>query len=121
MQSAAALVYTVGLDPLVARAMYSDLPGAVIHRRRPLHDSGSHSRLGRPPDLLLIGLCTADLQAELAAARAAWGERVLIVGVGSRTPIARVWRGRTTVELAEIGPGFLPSLLSQAQPAAQRS
>ncbi len=111
MLAASPLIYTVGLDPLTARAVRSDLAGAVIRRQRPVTAGGPHSRGGSRPDLLLIDLSHVDVQAELAAARAPWGEDIVVVGLERNAPLVRVWRGRNLAATAEIGPGFLQPFL----------
>lgn len=121
MTTAGPLIYTIGLDALVARAIYADMANADIRRRRPLGGTGPRGRLGRRPDVLLLDLCLAGLEAELAAARAAWGQCVLIVGVDRCWPLARVWQGQTLATVVEMGPGFLPSLLGQARPIDRQS
>jgi hypothetical protein len=107
----APVIYAIGIEPLTARALYADLPGGVVRRLRPLRVDGRLGRHGKPPDLLLLDPGLTRLAAELDAARAAWGDRVVIVGVDRRSPIARVWRRWRSVEQVEIGPGFLSSLL----------
>lgn len=106
------LVYTIGLEPLIARALYADLTPAVIRRRRPLRPGGRGRPAGRSPHLVLLDLNVTSVLAELAAAWAAWGEDVVIVGVGRRQPYARVWRGPDCADLVEIGPGFLAPYLA---------
>ena len=101
----ALLVYDFGLEPLLARPVYADLPGAQIRRLR-LSDH-EVLRQARRPDLTLLSLPAVGLEAALSAIRAAWDERVLIVGVDRHEPFARIWRYRHLVLLVEVGPGFL--------------
>src|SRR5207248_5075675 len=107
----ALIVYAIGLDSLTARALYADLSGAAIQRRRPLRVNGPHARLGPRPDLILVDLTRADGKTELEAARKAWGEDVLIVGLGREAPFARVWRRPSVALMVEISPGFLRPFL----------
>lgn len=106
------LIYAMGLDSLTARALYADLPGASIQRRRP----GSHGRGSRRPDLILMDLPEADPEAEMAAAGMAWGKDVLIVGLSRNAPLARIW-SHGIATLVEIGPDFLRPFLACATPA----
>lgn len=112
------VVYVVGLEPHTARAIYADLAGVAIRRLRPLHGGSAHSRRGRRPTLLILGLDLPDLMCELEAAQAAWGESLVAVGIGRYQPLACVWRGPGPAELVEIGPGFLAPFLEPASPVA---
>ena len=104
------LVYAIGLESLLARAVYADLAGAVIRRLGPLEAGAPRCRQGQKPDLVLLDLSTADVDVELAAVRDAWGEAVVVVGVSRSQPLARIW-GPDGVELVELGPGFLSPFL----------
>lgn len=109
------LVYTIGLEPLTARAVYADLKDATIRRRRPLKHGETTRRAGRRPDLVVLDVTTTRVVAELAAARAAWGDRLVIVGIGRRQPYARVWQRPDDPELVEVGPGFLKPYLPKLE------
>jgi len=105
-------IYVIGLDTHTARAIYADLAGWAIRRRRPLRGhSTRHRRRGRRPALLILGLDLADPMAELEAAREAWGQTLVAVGIGPNEPLARIWWTRNRSELIEIGPGFLARVL----------
>ena len=105
------LVYTIGLEPLTARAIAADLAHAVIRRQKPLRPNATRRGRLRRPDLVLIDVTVTAVVAELAAAWAAWGERVVIVGIGRSQPYGRVWRRRERHEVIEVGPGFLAPYL----------
>jgi len=103
------LIYSVGVGPLLERALVADLPGAVI-RRLAMVGAGADDvedlvELPRP-DLVLVG--TGDLvdDAPLAWIWAAWGKGVVIVGVHQRESYVHIWRGSSLSEVVEIGPGF---------------
>jgi hypothetical protein len=108
------LVYAIGLDSLMARAVHADLPGAVILRRRALSAHGPQVRGSRQPDLILLDLTQADPEALLAAARLAWGANVPIVGLHRDEPQAYIWKDQGVATLVEIGPGFLCPFLPWA-------
>ncbi len=103
-------VYLIGLDAPTARAVYLDLAHATIRRLETLGKHGSR-RYGRRPDMVLLDVTSTNVAAEVAAVRATWGERVVIVGVLRHQPVARVWREAATTETVEIGPGFLAPFL----------
>ena len=117
LQSGRWLVYTIGLEPLVARALRADLAGAVFRARRPLRPGVTHRDGRKRPDLVLIDTSATSVLAELAAAWAAWGERVTIVGIGRCQPFARVWHHPEITDVVEVGPGFLAPFL----PAERRN
>src|ERR1700674_5116457 len=93
------LVYAIGLESNTARAVYADLPQAVIRRRRPLRGRGPRQRRGPKPDAVLLDLSFTDVAAELAAIRLAWGDTVPVIGLGRRQPHVCVWRGGDLPEL----------------------
>lgn len=105
------LVYAIGLDGLIACAVEADLPDAAIQWLRPLSGAAVPRRVGPRPDLLLLDLSSTYITTELAAARAAWGERLVIVGLDRQQPYARVWQRPEVALLVEIGPGFLDPFL----------
>src|SRR5690348_2330085 len=107
MDSTQPLVYVIGLEQQTARAIHADMPRACIRRRRLLSDSTKRRRRGIKPHLLLLDLNLDSLSSELDAARTAWGQEIVAVGIGRRHPFACVWPGSEEVELVEIGPGFL--------------
>jgi hypothetical protein len=109
------LVYAIGLDSLMARALYADLRGAAIRRRAALKAGAPRGRRGHPPDLILLDLGHADGKDLLATARQTWGTDVLIVGLRRDEPQAYVWKGQCVVTLVEIGPGFLSPYLPWAE------
>jgi hypothetical protein len=106
------LVYAIGLEPLLARALYADLPHATIRRKRPLRSGVTFHRRGPRPTLVVLDVAATLVVAELAAAWSAWGDDVLIVGVDRRGPLACIWRRPDEAEFVEIGPGFLARFLS---------
>lgn len=108
------LVYTVGLDTPLRRALQADLPGARFVRLRPV-DAVRGRQRRRRPHLLLLDAAT-NVAAEVAAARAAWGDTVVIVALDRRRPVARVWCRPNTVTVVEPGPGFLRPFLSAPEP-----
>lgn len=115
------LIYLVGVDPLMARAVASDLARAVLRRRRPVPAHGVRCRRGLQPDLLLVDISVTRVQEELMAAWAAWGDRLVIVGVGRHEPYAYIWRRPGAAERVEVGPGFLTPLLPEDGCAAANS
>ncbi len=110
------LVMTIGLERYTAQALSADLHGAKIQQRRPLQPGSARRRPHPRPDLVILDMSSTRVAAELAAARTAWGE-VVIVGVGRHQPIACVWPGAGAALLVEIGPGFLTPFVAMPSPA----
>jgi hypothetical protein len=107
----APLVYAVGLDPLMARAIHADLAWCQIRSRPSLIMAGAGDSGCRRPDVLLIDLGGVESERELAAATRAWGENLLVVGLDRASPFARVWQRPHLAEVIEVGPGFLGPFL----------
>lgn len=108
------LVYAVGADPLLVRAIAAELSHASVSRFRglttPLPASTAH-----PPDLVVIGPDVSRPDLEREAVRHWWGGRPLVVEAVPGRPLALVWLGTETVRLVEMAPGFLlPFLVMQA-------
>jgi hypothetical protein len=117
MRGCPPLVYVIGVDALMERAVHADLPDADIRRRRTLR-AGVVRRRGPRPDLVVLDVTAADADAELAAIWSAWGEQVVIVGVDRHQPYARIWRQPNLARVAEIGPGFFAAHLPNGVAAA---
>ena len=105
------LVYTVGVDPLLAQALAADLPAAVLRRRRSLVHAAQCR--GRCPDIVVVDISGASIDTELDAVRSTWGDRVVVVGVDRRRPFAWVWRRPDRGRIVELGPGFLEPYLAE--------
>ena len=104
------LVYTIDLDPLMARAIAADLPGARIGSFPSLRaaiDRGAAHR----PDVVLLYLFRSDASTAVASIRAAWGDQVVLVGLDRRAPCAHVWCMARAAETVELGPDFLARFL----------
>src|SRR5689334_4138833 len=88
------IAYAVGLEPLIARALYADLradlPSVVIRRRQSLQCDPAQRPHTPAPDLVLLDLNLPDLSAEVQAVRTAWGDQVVIVGIGRTQPFTLV-------------------------------
>ncbi|MFN8556265.1 MAG: hypothetical protein U0531_02580 [Dehalococcoidia bacterium] len=106
-----ALVYLIGVDMVLARALRADLAGATIRRLRRLPAGHRWRARGPRPDLVVLDLDTTALIAELTAIWNAWGDDMVIVGVHRDQPMASIWFGPGRVEYAEIVPGFLEPVL----------
>jgi hypothetical protein len=110
------LIYVIGLDTLLTKAIRADLPNATIRWLRPLRPHGR--RRGKRPDLLLIDISVTDPYHEVRAAWSFWDKSVVAVGVDRHQPFARVWRHEHLARIVEIGPGFLtPYLEASSAPS----
>jgi hypothetical protein len=122
MQPNPPLVYAIGLEPITAAALYADLrrnlPDVVIRRRRSLRCSSSRRPRTLAPDLVLLDLNLPGLSAEIAAAQTAWGDQLVIVGIGRNQPFTLIWSGAGRPERVECGPGFLRPYLRSRRSAA---
>lgn len=83
-------------------------------RLRPVNAARSWQRRRRPH--LLLDAAATNVAAEVAAARAACGETVVIVALDRRRPVAWVGCRSGTVTAVEPGPGFLHPFLSAPEP-----
>lgn len=109
---ATGLIYLIGLDPLLSRALRADLHGCILQRRGSLH-AGQTRRRGPRPDLVLLDITTTDVAAELAAVWSTWDAEVVVVGLERAHPFARVWYHPRPARVIEVMPGFLaPYLLA---------
>lgn len=110
----ARLIYLIGLDPLLSRAVRADLSGCVL-RRRDCLQAGQTRRRGPRPDLVLLDISTTDAAAELTAVWSSWDAGVVVIGFERTQPFARVWYHPRFAQVIEVVPGFLePYLLNSA-------
>ena len=110
MRGCPPLVYVIGADALMERAVQADLPDTRILRRRPLRAGVVHRR-GPRPDLVVLDVTVTDADAELAAIWSAWGREVVVIGVDRHQPYAHIWRHPNLARVVEIGPGFFAAHL----------
>lgn len=111
------VLYAIGLDPLMVRALRADFPAGTLYEREPLR-AGQVERRGPRPDAVVVDAAGCRFGSEVEAIRRAWGPEVVVVGVDRRQPYARIWRHPLLAEVVELAPGFLAPFLSNGQRAA---
>lgn len=107
------VLYAIGLDTLMIRALRADFPRGALHPREPLRP-GQVERRGPRPDAVVLDVAACRFDEEVAAIRRAWGMSVVVVGVDRRQPYARVWRHPRLAEVVELAPGFLRPFLPKS-------
>jgi hypothetical protein len=101
-------IYVIGLDSLTERVIRADVPDADIRRLRPVRDATDRRR-GPLPHVVVLDITRTHALRERALVRRSWGAQVVVIGLSSRDPMARVWHSSTTV--VELAPGFLAPFL----------
>lgn len=105
------VLFAIGLDTLMLRALRADFPRGALRPRQPLRP-GQSARRGPPPDAVVLDAAACRFEQEVEAIRRAWGPAVIVVGMDRRQPYARVWRHPRLAEVVELAPGFLTPFLA---------
>jgi hypothetical protein len=108
---ATTLIYVIGVEPHLTRALRADYPDCVVQHRAVLR-RGQCRRHGARPSLVLVGSSWVCLELEMDVIWASWGTDVMVVSVDGGIPFARAWQHARLRRIVEIGPGFLTPLLA---------
>jgi len=108
---AAALIYVIGIDPNLTRALRADHPECVV-RPRCILRRGQARRRGARPHVVLVGSSWVCLEMEMDVVWASWGSDVIVISVDGGLPYARAWQHARLTQIVEIGPKFLTPFLS---------
>jgi hypothetical protein len=106
-----ALIYVIGIDRDLTRALRADHPDYVV-RPRCILRRGQARRRGARPRLVLVGSSWVCLEMEMDVVWASWGSDVVVISVDGGLPYARAWQHSRLTQVLEIGPRFLSPFLS---------
>jgi hypothetical protein len=107
----APLIYVIGVDRDLTRALRADHPDCVV-RPRCILRRGQARRRGARPRLVLVGSSWVCLEMEMDVVWASWGSDVVVISVDGGLPYARAWQHARLTQVLEIGPKFLMPFLS---------